>query len=897
MFLLNFSFRRILRHWRINLLIFTGLVLTGALVAGLPTYAQFIAVESLNRALEDEPAFSRNILLTAPPSVTTFNAALNQVLIDELGFLVQEQFEVRAAETNLYRSPDGNPDSAGISAPARLWSFTRLSGAVEIVEGRLPGHIPALTGATALIDPQPIEAAVGLAAARGANLNVGDVLYDDGEGIVVTIVGIVDPLEPDSERWFEDLRPFELEVQLGLNEDVVTTPFLLNPLSMSEFFPDGGRSWRLVVDQDLLNPQNVDRIQAGIENAQAGFSTYGVELTSGIPLLLDNYLIELSTARITLLLLTAQALIFIFYTLGMITSFMLDRSRTEIAALSSRGSRRGQILGVLSMEGFILAIPGAALLGPPLVGLFLRAWKAVAGVRIVTAVAADAWMLAAAAALVGWISFVIPGFAVTGRGMVSHQQARARPPRQSAWQRSNLDIFLFLLSAAAYWQLSESGSFVLERLGDNTLADPLLLLGPSLLLIAVAVLFLRIFPLILRWIYGYTQHTRGLILPLGLARLARDPIAASRVVLLISLAAGLTIFSISFRDSLEYRQAEIAHYLSGADLRVSTTWKSLEEIAAIPGVQTISPVYRMRIQAPAGRFVQLMAVDPDTFGQVARYPEGIGDGITIAAILELLERPLESGRSPAVISGPALPVDMTVGSEFDYQIIQQFLTFELRGVILQFPTLTGEFLLIRQNDVADWEHIRRINLAQGEAWLSVDPARHESVAAHFTHRGEILGDARAQFEKFRSNILAEGGKRAFAFNAGILAVLSVAGFMIVHYFTAPERSVEFGVLRAGGLSGLQLLVLLVVEGVIVMILGLASGTLVGLGLSLVMRPFLSRVFSMALSGAVVERIIVDWTAIGQIFGLLAAFYALALLGSVLLLLRQGVQRSLRVSVE
>jgi hypothetical protein len=256
MFLIGFSFRRIVRHWRINLLIFSGLVLAGAIVAGLPVYARYIAAQSLVRSLADEPAFSRNILLTAPPSVTSFNAALNQVVVDELGFMVLEQLEVRQQETDAFLAPDGETVPGTRGDPVRVWSLGSISQSTTIAAGRYPNHTLPLTGAAALIEPQPVEAAVGLAAAEAAGLAVGDVLFTEGEFIQFTIVGIIAPLDPDDERWFADLRPFELEIQPGLNEDIIITPLVLNPASVGEYFSNAERSWRLVVDQALLRPDS-----------------------------------------------------------------------------------------------------------------------------------------------------------------------------------------------------------------------------------------------------------------------------------------------------------------------------------------------------------------------------------------------------------------------------------------------------------------------------------------------------------------------------------------------------------------------------------------------------------------------------------------------------------------
>ncbi len=892
--LLRFSLRRLLRHWRINLLVFAGITLTGALVAGLPAYAQIIAARSLANTLAVEPILSRNLIITAPPE-GTLNSALLGLIDEQLGFIILDRVEVRQDSLSGYLAPDGLPDPESVPVPLNLWSFSTLGPDTRLVEGRLPDHIPPLTGPTALIDPQPVEAALGLSAANDSGIHVGDMVYSAGEGFEIHIVGIVEPRDINDERWWGDPRPFELEVQPGANEDIIILSLLMNPISMANYFPGGERNWRVVIDQTQLTPKNAARIQGALVNTQAGFQVYGLDVTSGIPQLLENYQRQLATARITLFLLTSQALIFVFYTIGMITSFMLDRSRSELATLTSRGARPRQMMALFAIEGFLLALPGAALLGPPLMQMVVTRWLAATGAQIETAIPSEAWQLALAAALTGWLSFLLPGMAVAGKGMQEFQQDRARPPQQGVWQARNLDIFLLALSILAYWQLSQDGSFVLRRIGDTAIADPLLLLGPSLLLIAAALIFLRFFPYLLRAIHLYFSQGRGLVLPFGLAKLARDPLGPSRVVLLISLAAGLTFFSITFGKSLDARQMEMAQYLAGADLRVSARRIDLTQISATPGVRVTSPAFRVRVPGPNGRFLSMLAIDPATFGQVARFPEGFG--IDMGDVMRVLGSATPSGHAAAILSSSAIPPDMGIGNEFEIQIGPQIVKFEIRGSIENFPTAAGDFAIIDYRAIQGWEQLTGVNLARGEAWLTVDPAAREDILAQFPHPDDILGDAYATLQGFQANGLTEGGKRAFALNALVMGIVSVAGFLLVHYFSAQGRASEFGLLRAGGLSAAQLLALLTTEGLIVLSLGLASGTLVGLGLTALMRPFLSRVFAEVLAGAIVERIVIDWPAIGQVFGLMAGFYGLALLVSLLALMRLGLHKSLRMATE
>ncbi len=900
MLLLTFTLRRLLRHWAINLLVFTGLVLTGALVAGLPTYAEVLAANSFDYSLANTPIFNRNVLLTAPPDIQTFNAALKGVLDETLGFMVTDRLEVRETSDIAVMAPeDYDGDRSRLTQfILSVWSFSTLTQDTRLIEGDYPDYIPPSDSPSAALDPIPVEAAITSAVAEASGLKIGDGLRTLSEfgGTEYRIVGIVEPLNAQDERWWGDPRPIEQQIIPGLNEDVVITPLLLNPLTMSTFFPEADRSWRMVVDQAFITPQNARAIQTALVNAQTGFEQYGVEISSGLPLLVETYLSQLAVARIALYLLSAQALMFVFYTLGMVTSFMIDRSQSELATLVSRGTGRGQIMLLFSLEGFLLALPAAALLGPLLTEALLTQWVQMTGAGIDPHLPSEARLLALVAALIGWVSFSLPAFAAAGHSLMEWQQTRARPARQAAWQRGNLDLFLLILSGLAYWQLAQSGSFVMRRLGGTALADPLLLLGPSLLLIAIALLFLRFFPVLLQVIHRWLNRGRGLILAMGMARLARDPVGPSRVVLLISLAAALSLFSITFRDSLDARQREVAHYLAGADLRVLTRRHALAEIAAWPGVEQTSRTYRLRVVGPNASFIPMVAVDPATFPQVAWYPQGVG-GVTMEALMEVLTAPTPSGKPAIIMSRRALGPQMKVGDIYTVQLLQHFPEFEVRGIIEEFPSVEGAFMLIDVRALDFWDQLSNVSVAREEVWLSIDPAQYPAIAANFPFPNEIQGDMQTQLIAFRANPLTEGAKKAFELNAQILAVLSVVGFLLVHYFSAQQRTFEFSLLRAGGLSAGQLLALLVTEGMIVMGLGLGAGTLIGLTLSSVMRPFLSRIFANALAGAVVERIVVDWAAVGQTFLLLAAFYALALLVSVIALLRVGVHKVMRTSVE
>jgi ABC-type lipoprotein release transport system permease subunit len=149
-------------------------------------------------------------------------------------------------------------------------------------------------------------------------------------------------------------------------------------------------------------------------------------------------------------------------------------------------------------------------------------------------------------------------------------------------------------------------------------------------------------------------------------------------------------------------------------------------------------------------------------------------------------------------------------------------------------------------------------------------------------------------EALRADALARGVSTALQLNAVTLGMFSVTAFLLVHLLVAQGRvrsqegTCEFGVLRAIGLSARQWLTLLLTEGVLVLALGLPTGTIVGLGLSRIMIPYLAQPLAESLGGmAIVTR--VDWPAIARLYAVLTALYGLALLLLSLVLLRTREQ--------
>jgi ABC-type lipoprotein release transport system permease subunit len=139
--------------------------------------------------------------------------------------------------------------------------------------------------------------------------------------------------------------------------------------------------------------------------------------------------------------------------------------------------------------------------------------------------------------------------------------------------------------------------------------------------------------------------------------------------------------------------------------------------------------------------------------------------------------------------------------------------------------------------------------------------------------------------------------RAFNLNSLIVSLLSVVGLLLIHYFSSQQRVYEFSLLRANGLSLSQMLTMLASDGLLFIAIGMLIGTVIGYGLLWMMHTYLNLLLRQVDPGLALYEISIDWRAVVTQYAWLVLFYLLAILLSMLSLLRSGIHRVLRIGDE
>ncbi|HEU5086533.1 MAG TPA: ABC transporter permease, partial [Roseiflexaceae bacterium] len=345
-------------------------------------------------------------------------------------------------------------------------------------------------------------------------------------------------------------------------------------------------SWYTAIDGRRVRSAEVsglvDRIQA--ITADLNQVIPGAELVRSPSEALARHKEQVRVLIVTLSLFSVPLLALIMYFVVQVAGFVIQRQQQEVAVLRSRGSSRGQILLLALGESIILAI-AALLAGVPLgvVVAQIIAWtQSFLHFQVFPdsqpELLAASWWHGSLAAILVVPAMLMPALSASKRTIVSFKQERARELQAPWWQRLFIDIMLLIPAVYGYQQLRNNGMIGVPGVSaspDDPFRNPLLLLAPALLIFALALLALRIFPRFLALLAWLFARFPGVALVTALRFLARTPQAYSGPVLLIMLTLSLATFTASMARTLDQQSQDRSRYRAGADARMASPGATL----------------------------------------------------------------------------------------------------------------------------------------------------------------------------------------------------------------------------------------------------------------------------------------------------------------------------------
>ncbi len=815
-------------------------------------------------------------------------------------------------------------------------TISDIENHITLVEGRFPNAASAAQDA-------PVEVLIydDLATKLGFQVDENYIAYMQVRGqeglirdvqIPIHISGVWQATDPQESFWF--FRPLSFEERLIVPEETFSAR--LSGQLTGEIYTG---VWYIVLDPtDLTHNDALALIRRSIViQQQAAGLLPNIKLAKSPMDALINYQNSVNLLTILLYAFSIPILGLLLAFITLTSGLAVERRRNEVAVLRSRGAMALQMVGVAALEGLLLglialacSIPTgmtiASLIGQTRSFLDFSAQRAPLQINLSTSTLR--FGLVGVALVVA--AQVLPTIGAAQHTVVSYKREVARALRKPWWQRAWLDVLLFIPAGYGAYLLSQQGSLVTleDTLGGTPYQNPLLFLVPALGIFALTLFFLRLMPLVMSIVAWIAGRTKAVGLLMATRHLARTPGFYTTPLILLVLTLSLSAFTASLAFTLDKHLTEQMYYSAGADMNFMDMGQGTENTLAAaytqsqstetstdedtgprwyflpvtdylnaPGVEKATrvgrfPAYsRMSSAAQTGVF---MGVDRVEFSQIAFWradfaSESLG-GLMNALALDRngVLVPRNFLQEHALLIGDNIRVIVATygqNNEIDFKVVGTFNYFPtwypsegplfVGNLDYLFESAGGQFpynVWLKTTADADYEHLGNQTLSTRLLdWLA--PVLKINAEQQLPERQGLFG------------LLSVGFSAA--------AVLTVLGFLLYALFSFRRRFVEFGVLRAVGLSSSQMMAFLGWELAFLIVTGGVLGTGLGAAISKFFIPFLQVGVDEASRIPPYDPIIA-WSAIFRVYALFGILFVVALVALVIMLRRMKIFQAIKL---
>ncbi|MBC7234353.1 MAG: FtsX-like permease family protein, partial [Chloroflexi bacterium] len=646
--------------------------------------------------------------------------------------------------------------------------------------------------------------------------------------------------------------------------------------------------WYIVFNGDAIRTDDVPGLVGRINYVNSRVGTLLANTVLDISPLeaLQNYRWTTFVMTIILYVFSIPILLLVLYFIGLISGLVVERQRGEIAILKSRGTGDMQVIGIYALESALIGIVG--LVG----GLFIGERLALIMGNTVSFLAfGDRQPLpvfitprAVRMALLGvgiaLLASLWPAMRAARLTIVTYKRERARAMERPFWQRYFLDFLLLIPAGYGYYVLKNRGTInvLSTQGGGDPFNDPLLFLVPALTIFAVSLLIIRFFPLIMEFLAWATGQTvKSVSVVLALRQLARVSKQYTGALLLLILTLSLATFTASMARTLDQSLHDRMYYRYGADYFLSEAGEnpaleggasggegaSASETAAeeiggwifvpvsehlkVPGIRAVTRVGSYPAVATLGKSSaqgRFYGIDRLDFPKVAFFRRDF----SYSSLGALMNR-LALDNSALLVSPNFLyDYSLDIGSRVELTVSvwgeRKNIPFIIADVLKYFPTYYPDDEENRYLFVGNLEYIfeQMGGIFPYDVWArmdpDVDPEQIQLALLDYDIRVVAMRGSREAIAKEQGRPERTGVFGILSVGFIAAALLTLLGFLLHSFISFRQRYIEFGVLRAIGLSVGQMIGFLGLEQFLLIATGTTAGTSVGVWVSRLFIPFL-----------------------------------------------------------
>lgn len=707
-----------------------------------------------------------------------------------------------------------------------------------------------------------------------------DSLYsDEAEGIKIMIVGIIEPLDASELFWYEDFN------------DINGGMFVANEYFAEKIAADMSYARHLTQFTYYNAYDFYDLKTDTAETAAALYRTANDNITArlvknqlqfNITGAIDDFVATKDVVEVSMYILTIPVFILLAFYIIMVSRLKLQSEQHEISVMQSRGAGRVYILGLYLIECVLLM--AVALLVGPFVGRFLCEVIGASNgfLEFVNRKALDFRVVPAAFYSIGAVALLfvlitmIPAFFGASVNILQSKR-KTRKKHTPFYHKYFLDVLFLGIGLYGFYNMETQRRMLETLLAEGTVmgasSDILTYLSSTLFALGAGMLFLRIYPLIIKLIFWIGRRIWPAWAYAAVNRVARNRDAAHIMLFLIATVS-VGIFSTDAAQSINSHIEKNTRATHGSDIVYRPVWQKYDSEGNIvyglaendgntvkiyddgeliqsirvtynellpqtfleyEGVEAVARVYRESgVGVRAGRTmpdVNVMYIDPYDFGTVAFSTASMNTYQLneYLNVMSLDENALvvsnnimkQLGLKP----GDSLTVSASVGSITGTIIagVDSWPGFEKYYTTDLGKAYETTFVIGNLSKVFFEYDIRPYSFWIKRSEDATDAGIYEVLSASDHGVESIESATQAVIEEKNSPVLqGTNGLLSVSFLTSL--IICAIGFMIYWIISIKSRTLLFGISRALGMSKSGIMKMLIAEQLLV------SGVAVGMGI-------------------------------------------------------------------
>lgn len=544
----------------------------------------------------------------------------------------------------------------------------------------------------------------------GFAFNIGDQfnLVSETDQITLELVGVLQPTQPETDRSWDGQEYLFGGIVLNIDRpDELYIGAVMLPEAYETFMPlfaTGSQSvWRAPLSLTGLRAADLVETRTNLSTLRSRLLlTYpDLEVRAGLDDLIAEFQENVRRVESPVLMLAVLILALMLYNLITTVALILEQQGREWAMMASRGASTRQLTQIQLMTVIILGLI-AFVLGPVIAQGALLLLTVIGPQAVflepshLNTLPVEAFLLSGISALAAVIALTLPAVPMARGSFLRLRQAISRPPSRPVWSRYFLDLILLLAGAA----------FTLRAYTLTGINDFFSLAGPVLLLTGLALLWMRLFPLLMRGLGSLLSGFNALSVRLALWTVERDPGHYAQLVLLLIGTLALGTASLAINHTRNNGAWDTARETVGADVRLLRDVRQnipradlMNAVATLPTVTQSMPMTVITSDVPPSPPALLFGVDleraaafaelteivtPLAAAPPAAFPGTPLPSDTAALKIDLYSRPNDLADIPRTrivmqlmdANGVRVPITLLPANQEDIQAVNQWVTYQ-----------------------------------------------------------------------------------------------------------------------------------------------------------------------------------------------------------------------------